>query len=458
MYQPLSEDQYNNAVKAGFTPARIVQMESQRKAQDLAQQPQPGFFSKNFPGIVQAGQDIKGAFNSGVQQVKDAYHAPSTNPITGVENLLKMGSGAATAITSPLAPALKPIQQDVINPIGDKIGSNPTIQKFANSKAGEVTSRVAEDVGNAANVAGTVLGGKELFESGKNFVNNAAENIKTSATNQAADVAAQAQKTLETNAVKDATPAYNKKLIKDQPIRNANGTTTPRVTEAKGLTGQRTVTSTQLETEAGQALTKVKDYPTKGTNLEKYQSIQPEIARQGQGLEASLKNEKILRPPQQILKIANDAMDKALNDSLILQKADPVVTNYSRVIKNAISQSDGTLAGEFKVRQIMDTAYKNARGKLAYGSDKISALDEVHTAVRDALNQDVINKARNTDVQAALKSEWDLYRASKVLREKAEAEAGSTLEQFAQNHPIITKGVKAVGRLGGLGEVVKHAP
>src|SRR5207248_9538959 len=140
-----------------------------------------------------------------------------------------------------------------------------------------------------------------------------------------------------------------------------------------------------------------------------------------------LQDEKILRPPQQITKVVADAVNAVPEKSLLLQKSDPVISNYTRVVKNAVAQNDGTLAGELKVRQAMDAAYENARGKLAFGSDKISALDDVHRAGRDALNQDIISHARSTDVKAGLKSQWDLLRASDVLRTKAESEAGTSM-------------------------------
>ena len=99
----------------------------------------------------------------------------------------------------------------------------------------------------------------------------------------------------------------------------------------------------------------------------------------------------------------------------------------------------------------MDVAYENARGASAFGSDKISALDEVHRAGRNALTQMMIDYAQNTDVKAALRSQWNLYRAMDVLRTSAEKEAGSQVGRFIQKHPMASKAIEKGAQLTGLG-------
>lgn len=147
-------------------------------------QPQssPGFFSKNAPGLVQAGNEIKGAFNSGIDYTKEGFadaKKAGLNPVKQFESTFKVGSGLVNAAASPLAPVLNPINKDVINPIGNKIGSNPGVQKFANSKAGQITSRVAEDVGNVANVTGAILGASEGGPKVKAGISEGLENTAT---------------------------------------------------------------------------------------------------------------------------------------------------------------------------------------------------------------------------------------------------------------------------------------
>jgi hypothetical protein len=264
-----------------------------------------------------------------------------------------------------------------------------------------------------------------------------------------------AQKTTQTT-LEDATPAYSKKIIGDPAIKNPDGTVTPRVVEG-GLKG-RTVTPTALETDAGTALSKIEGYPTNGTALEKYQAVAPEIAKQGQALRASLANETVVRTRGEMMDIVKKAVNGVPENSMSLSKTDPIISNYLRVASNAVDGKSQSLAGELEFSNKLDQAYENARGKLAFGSDKISALDEIHTAARNALKQDLINSAENTDVKAALKSQWDLYRAQDVLRDKAEAEGGTSIERQMQKHPVITKIAKGAVHASGLGAAIHLIP
>lgn len=116
--------------------------------------PQPGFFA----GIKNS---IGNAFNSGISQFKQGLTAqPSANPLTELGNTLKMGSGLATAVTSPISGPLGDFaNQNAVQPIANSISDNPSVQNFAMSGAGQATANVAEGVANAANIFGTVAGG-----------------------------------------------------------------------------------------------------------------------------------------------------------------------------------------------------------------------------------------------------------------------------------------------------------
>lgn len=97
-----------------------------------------------------------GQAQQGVNEIKNGG-----TPVQGLESGLRAESGIATAITAPLAPVFNAANK-VIQPVADAIGSSKTVQDFANSNAGQVTSRVTEDLSNAGNVAGTILGTDHL--------------------------------------------------------------------------------------------------------------------------------------------------------------------------------------------------------------------------------------------------------------------------------------------------------
>ena len=127
-------------------------------------------------------KDIVDAAKGGWNQMKEAINESKAgkNPL---ETGLKFGAGAIGAVTSPLAPVFAPVNK-AIDFVGDKIGDIPAVQKFADSKAGEITARVAEDVGNASIIAGTAAGmAKSNFKGVKQTfkdTRSAIESIKNS--------------------------------------------------------------------------------------------------------------------------------------------------------------------------------------------------------------------------------------------------------------------------------------
>lgn len=114
----------------------------------------------NFGGALIA--PIAPAFHSGVQEAEEGASdaARATNPLQETEAGLKELSGTASAVTSPLAAVFDPINKGV-NTAGEKLSDIPAVQRFSKSPGGKVTARAAQDVGDVANITGTVLGGLE---------------------------------------------------------------------------------------------------------------------------------------------------------------------------------------------------------------------------------------------------------------------------------------------------------
>lgn len=165
-----------------------------------ASQNRPGVFSKNAPGLVQAGQEIKGAFNSGVSQTKQGLGMinQSEGGFKGLVHALggvaKAGAGVVNTAFSPLAPVFNPISKDIINPLGDKLsgpaadingnvnsGYGRTVQRFANSGTGKAVTAGADfttDVGTLAQGALAVEGGVKTGEKVATQTGEALSNLK----------------------------------------------------------------------------------------------------------------------------------------------------------------------------------------------------------------------------------------------------------------------------------------
>lgn len=104
---------------------------------------------------------VADAFKGGISQAKSGYQQAknATNPLQLLEGGAKLAAGGIGAAFSPLAPIMKPVEMGV-NYAADKISNSPSVQKFAQSKTGETTSRIAEDVANVNTIAGAVAGGR----------------------------------------------------------------------------------------------------------------------------------------------------------------------------------------------------------------------------------------------------------------------------------------------------------
>jgi hypothetical protein len=102
---------------------------------------------------------ISKAFKSSIEKAKAGYTQAkeASNPLELIEGGIKLAAGAVSAPFAPLAPLTKPIEKGV-DFVADKVSDIPAVQEFAGSKAGEITSRVAEDVADLSTIAGTAGG------------------------------------------------------------------------------------------------------------------------------------------------------------------------------------------------------------------------------------------------------------------------------------------------------------
>ena len=102
-------------------------------------------------------------FHQGIDQIKQGSGeiARGEGLVAGAESGLRIESGITTAAFSPLAPASYPVAKvvgAVTNPIVEKVSDIPRVQRFAASRPGQATARVAEDVSNTDNIAGAIVG------------------------------------------------------------------------------------------------------------------------------------------------------------------------------------------------------------------------------------------------------------------------------------------------------------
>lgn len=149
----LNQEQYNKLKGAGYNDLQIRVYETTRPSAQA--QGKSGF-----------GQRTKQAFQTGVTRVKEGFQEAGEGRKNPISTGMKIGAGVIEAGFSPVTaaaePVIRPTLGRAVNYAADKISDSPAVQKFADSKAGEFTSRRAEDVANFATIAGTVGGSKYL--------------------------------------------------------------------------------------------------------------------------------------------------------------------------------------------------------------------------------------------------------------------------------------------------------
>lgn len=425
----------------------------------------------SFPAVAGA---IGEKFNERADNV-DKINNSTDNPVSKVVQRIGQGAGVVNdsigeVVKSVIKPEILQGAGEKIAPIVEAAKNNPVGQGILNwwdtlktdhpetARNLEATGNFALLLSNALVGGGAAKGAKVGVEAAEATLPKAVAPLTEKASgaiNTAKDTLSSAKKAVVGTVSKDpyeaalqaVTPEYKtsstaqrSKLI-DEKVGGQ-----PRVQEGSLIKG-RVVTPNALEKEAARELSSLAGYTPKATYLDTHNLIETEILTRARALETSLKNENILVPKKEIVSTVRDAINTVPEESLLLQKSDPAIGNYIRVVENAAAKNDGTLKGVLDVRKAMDAAYKNARGKLAYNDEKLASLDEVHQAGRDSLTKYLIDHAKNTDVKAALRGQWNLYRADDVILPKAAKEAGTIIErgvEFAKEHPIVT-GAGAVG-------------
>lgn len=184
MLTPQQISQANATAKTGSSgvlPTQAMTPEQAKAWIGSSSQPQDSnFISRTIDAAKSGVDEIKQGFEQGQN---------GTTIADPLEAGLKVGSGIVKTVTAPISAAVSPVVDPAVNAIADKVSDIPAVQKFANSDAGKTTSRVAQDVSDAANIAGGVIGGVEAPHASGAITDAAADvgnnlkNIKYSSTN-----------------------------------------------------------------------------------------------------------------------------------------------------------------------------------------------------------------------------------------------------------------------------------
>jgi hypothetical protein len=130
MFIPLTKQQYENAIKTGFTPQQIVEMEKKRKAINTPEQKEPNYFERVWSEYEKAGQDIVSGIQKGAEQgqqgLKQGGAKGALNVVGGIARggLRTVGAIAGSAF-APITEA--PIIKPALGAIGTGISKIPGV-------------------------------------------------------------------------------------------------------------------------------------------------------------------------------------------------------------------------------------------------------------------------------------------------------------------------------------------
>lgn len=255
--------------------------------------------------------------------------------------------------------------------------------------------------------------------------------------------------------LKDLVPNWGNASVKERGALLSKGT--GRV-KAGGVFRGNKVIPNQQEIDSARAVAEIPDFNPRANYISKAQTVENTISKEAQILESTLEQNMGVQSKNYTKKVVANALDELENTSPTFHKLDPTVKNYVRIANQVIDNNSGDLVGTLKARQQLDAIYKADRGNAAFG-ERQSALDQIHRAVRNALNKDLDRRAPNGIVRASLKKQTDLYRALDAFKDQATKRSGGFVGRLFENHPVATKlakqGLIGAAIASGFGGTVK---
>jgi len=386
--------------------------------------------------------EVKDAAVSGAKKIGDAFSydefkKTGGNPISMTEDALKAGAGAAEVLTSPVAPVVNHTVGAGVNAAADAISNIPAVQKFANSNAGKTTSRVAEDVGNAATIAGTVAGGleaPEVSEAISKTGNDISSSVSKNINNKVNNIASSIKDTIVPTESIDSTVGKIAQGAKSDIPSFKSGLENLDTSKVKTYSDLSKLADSKIKELSGAQDTLL----SQDKNLYKVQSLATKV-----GDKAAAHNYVIdaVNQLKDFYTKTNDVPNlQKVND--YIDKLDPIKgTGLTLKDVNSIARMHGS-----------DLSGYNANGELASGLTKQAAEN-----TRQGLKNTVRNLLPDGTSKSLDKSISDIYTVRDLSKDMADKV--NKLSQRLQNPNVLQKigGVIGKGmRFSGVGDLASN--
>lgn len=423
-----------------ITPEQMKQWSEYQKTSGITPAATPSTYSAIDSLIAQKSapapastlsqvSDISDQAKAGVDRMKQGYD--DATKATGFVGKLSAGmkqlSGAATVVTSPLAPLFKPVS-NIINDVANKVSDIPAVQNFAMSDAGKKTAQVAEFTGDTANVIGTVAGVKgapKVVSSAVDVAKGTASGVVDSAkglskSSDSKIVASYTKAVKPTTAAKTGPgqlDAYNEKVVSGTKAIAENKDVLSFDTEAGPETGRLPTTRGELADAVLQ---------TKQAIFKKYDELAKQSGEQG-----------VTIP----LETAGTALDAVISNKS-LQLTNPEAITYAKSMQHRLKNEDGTYNS-------VDP--KTAQDAITNWNSSLKAFyrnPSYETASRAAIDAGVVSEIRKALDETISSATGENYQAF-----KDQYGALSSIEKDV-NKAALTQAKQTGSNASGLGKYV----
>ena len=454
MFQPLTKEQYDNAVKAGFSPDEIIANEKQRKAQN-AEQP-AGYFSRLGQGYIKGAENIISGIEKGAEQVAGGIlDIQQGNILSGAGNIVGgLGRSALRTVgqvtQTAFAPIIEaPIVKPTLEAVGTGIAKIPGVDVII-QKANELAQKhpeLAKDFQNIVDIATLGIG-----SSAQKPVGTALEKAGISLEKSGMAAADIAKNTFAQELVSPIETA----AVKLQQVK--------RTTEAGGLFKKDIVTPTTLEIQSAKEVAQIPGISPNNTFQKNFNLVRDFNAKTAQQLESDVAKYDFIIPRKEIISRLNQSAIDLKDNPLIVGDAEKTANKLIEGAKKIVNENQGKGSGLLKARKEYDAWVLSQKPK-AFDAKAENAFTTANGAIRDTLNTLLDEKATNLGIKDSLKKQFSLFRAMENIAPKAAQEANTPIlrafEKVGKVLGVKNRLVQAVATavgIGGLGAAATFAP
>lgn len=442
MYTPLTEEQYNKAIKSGFSPQDIISMERKRKE---LENKKPGYFESVFSEYKRIGEGIVSGIQKGAEQTQQGGSLNVAGGLT--RGALRTVGGVAEAAFTPILEA--PGVKQATEAVGSAITKIPGVDVLA-QKVSELSSKypeISKDLKNILDIA-TLGGGKAVEKPTGIALEKAGQVIEKSG--------------LE--ASKIGKESFALKLVKPIEDKATKLAQVSRTAETPGFFKTNTVIPTKVEEEMAKIVSSVPGVSETNTFQKNFNVIRDFNVGEAKQLESDIAQFDFLVPRKETISRLNTAALELKSSPLVVGDAAKTAQRLIEGAKKFINENSGSGSGVLKARKDYDAWVLSQKPKV-FDSTAENAFTVANNAVRETLNTILDEKAVNLGIKDSLRRQSMLYRAMDNIAPKAAEEANTKFGRMMQNvgktigtKNKIVQAVAAAAGIGGLGAAATFAP